>query len=135
MLSGLRHDREFPLAVAIGLFAIGFAILGWPWFSGAVTIPYDGKSTFYTQLVFLARSLAEGQSPFWTPNVYAGWPQIADPQSLIFSPFHLLLALVDPTPSFRAADGVAFAHLFIGGIGVILLFRDRGWHVGGALVA
>jgi hypothetical protein len=135
MLSGVTPHRKFPLAAAIGLFAIGFAVLGWPWFSGAVTIPYDGKSTFYTQLAFLARSLADGQSPFWTPNVYAGWPQIADPQSLIFSPFHVLLALFDPTPSFRLADGVAFAYLFLGGVGVILLFRDRGWHVGGALVA
>ena len=134
-MSGLIHQRPFPLASAIGLFAIGFVALGWPWFSGAVTIPYDGKSTFYTQLAFLARSLADGQSPFWTPNVFAGWPQIADPQSLIFSPLHFLLALFDATPSFRAADGVAFAHLFLGGIGVILLFRDRGWHAGGALVA
>jgi hypothetical protein len=134
-MSGATHQQPFPLAAAIGLFAVGFAILGWPWFSGAVTIPYDGKSTFYTQLAFLARSLADGQSPFWTPNVFAGWPQVADPQSLIFSPLHFLLALFDSTPSFRAADGVVFAHLAIGGIGVILLFRDRGWHVAGALVA
>ena len=110
-------------------------MLGWPWFSGAVTIPYDGKSNFYTSLVFLARSLADGQSPFWTPNIYAGWPQIADPQSLIFSPLHLLVALLGPTPSFRLADGVAFGYLFIGGVGVILLFRERGWHVAGAVVA
>lgn len=135
MLSGTIPSREFPLATAIGLFAIGFVVLGWPWFSGAVTIPYDGKSTFYTQLAFLSRSLADGQSPFWTPNVYAGWPQIADPQSLIFSPFHFLLALFNPTPSFQAADGVAFAYLLLGGIGVIFLFRERGWHVAGALVA
>ena len=43
-----------------------------------------------------------GQSPFWTPNVFAGWPQIADPQSLIFSPLHLLLAAFGPA----GADGV-----------------------------
>ena len=135
MPPGLTHHKDFPLAAAIGLFSVGFVVLGWPWFSGVVTIPYDGKSTFYTQLAFLARSLATGQSPFWTPNVFAGWPQIADPQSLIFSPLHFLLALFNATPSFRAADGVAFAYLFVGGLGVILLFRDRGWHVGGALVA
>jgi hypothetical protein len=129
------HRQPFPIVLAIGLFAIGFAVLGWPWFSGAVTIPYDAKSNFYTALVFLARSLADGQSPFWTPNIYAGWPQIADPQSLIFSPLHLLLAFFDPTPNFRLADGVAFAYLFVGGLGIILLFRERGWHVAGALVA
>ncbi|MEX2034562.1 MAG: hypothetical protein WEA28_05150, partial [Xanthobacteraceae bacterium] len=82
-----------------------------------------------------ARSLAAGQSPFWTPNVFAGWPQIADPQSLIFSPLHFVAALLDPSPSPWLADALVFALLFIGGLGVILFFRDRGWHVGGALVA
>ena len=40
-----------------------------------------------------------------------------------------------PTPSFRATDGVTFAHLFLGGLGIILYFRDRGWHAAAALVA
>ena len=30
---------------------------------------------------------------------------------------------------------MAFALLYAGGAGMILIFRDRGWHVGGALVA
>ena len=122
-------------ALAFVLYALAFLILAWPWLSGAVTIPWDAKAQFRPELQFLARSLHEGQSPFWTPNVFAGWPQIADPQSLIFSPLHLLLAAVDPAPSFRAADGVVFAALFLGGLGIILFFRDRGWHVAGALVA
>ena len=37
--------------------------------------------------------------------------------------------------AFVAADAVVFALLFIGGLGVILIFRERGWHEGGALVA
>ena len=41
---------------------------------------------------------ATGQSPFWTPNIFAGWPQIADPQSLIFSPLHVIVALLDAEP-------------------------------------
>src|SRR6266478_7535118 len=113
----------------------GHRALAWPWLSGAVTIPWDAKSQFQPQLQFLAASLARRDSPFWTPGVFAGWPQIADPQSLIFSPLHLLLGAIDPRPSFRAADAVTFAALFLGGIGVILFFRDRGWHVGGALAA
>ena len=87
-------------------YIAAFAILAWPWLSGAVTIPWDAKSQFFPQLVFLARSFAEGQSPFWTPNIFAGWPQIADPQALIFSPLHALVALISPAPSFRAVDAV-----------------------------
>ena len=107
----------------------------WPWLSGTVEIPYDAASQFYPQLAFLARSLATGQSPFWTPNIFAGWPQIADPQSLIFSPLHVIAALLVPNPSPWLADVLVFALLYAGGAGMILFFRDRGWHVGGALVA
>ncbi len=113
---------------------IAFLALGWPWLSGAVEIPYDAASQFYPQLAFLARSFATGQSPFWTPNIFAGWPQIADPQSLIFSPLHVIAALLVPNPSPWLADVLVFALLYAGGAGMILFFRDRGWHVGGALV-
>ena len=125
----------FPLPATVGMFALACLALSWPWLSGAVTIPWDAKSQFLPQVRFLAASLARGESPFWTPNVFAGWPQISDPQSLIFSPLHFLLALLDPKASFRAIDGVTFAHLFLGGVGIILYFRDRGWHAAGALVA
>ncbi|HEY8578394.1 MAG TPA: hypothetical protein VIL72_00810, partial [Beijerinckiaceae bacterium] len=110
-------------------------LFAWPWLSGAVTIPWDAKAHFYPQLVFLARSLHEGQAPFWAPQVFGGHPQIADPQSLIFSPPHLLVAALDPSPSFVAFDAVVFAMLAAGGLGVMMLFRDRGWRPEGALVA
>jgi len=127
--------RTVPFAFAVLLYVAAFVVLSWPWLSGAVTIPWDAKAQAQSQLQFLATSFAHGQSPFWTPNLFAGWPQIADPQSLIFSPLHLALAALDPTPSFREADLVTFAYLFAGGIAVMLFFRDRGWHAGAALVA
>src|SRR5947207_5415424 len=125
----------FPLARTLALYTLAFLALAAPWLTGAVTIPWDAKAQFQPQLNFLARSLVEGQSPLWTPNVFAGWPQIADPQSMLFSPLHLLLALIDPSVDFRAADAVTFAALFLGGCGVILYARDRGWDSAGALVA
>jgi hypothetical protein len=124
-----------PLAVMAGLYALAFLVPAWPWLSGAVTIPWDAESQFRPQVMFLARALATGQSPFWAPNVFAGWPQISDPQALIFSPLHLLLAWLDKAPSALAFDRVTFAYLFLGGLGIILYFRDRGWHPAGALVA
>src|SRR5882672_2991500 len=130
--SGLR-TRTFALSVVF--YDAAFAILSWPWLSGAVTIPWDAKAQFQPELQFLASSLARGEQPFWTPNVFAGWPQIADPQSLIFSPLHFALAAFDPTPSFRAVDFVTFAYLIAGGLGLMLFFRDRGWHPGGAVIA
>ena len=54
------------------LFALLFLVPAWPWLSGAVTIPYDAKSTFLPPVAFMGRGFASGEWPFWTPNVYAG---------------------------------------------------------------
>jgi hypothetical protein len=135
MRPGSSGSRVGAFALSVVLYTAAFAVLSWPWLSGAVTIPWDAKAQFQPELQFLASSLAHGDSPFWTPNLFAGWPQIADPQSLIFSPLHFALAALDASPSFREADFVTFAYLFAGGLGLMLFFRDRGWHPGGAAVA
>ena len=115
-------------------FAIGWAVFASPWLLGYVTIPYDAKAHFQPQLQFLAHALHSGQSPFWTHNVFGGSPQIADPQSLIFSPA-ILLAYLEPFPSFRELDLYCFLLLGLAGISVIMFFRDRGWNPAGATVA
>lgn len=117
------------------IFLLSTLILALPWISGAVTVPWDAKAHFQPQFAFLAHALHSGQSPFWTPNVFAGSPQIADPQSLIFSPFFLLAAWLAPEPSFQLQDGLVFAMLAMGGFAIILYFRDRQWNAAGALVA
>ena len=121
--------------LSLALYLAASLILAWPWISGAVTIPWDARAHFQPQLAFLAKALHAGDSPFWTPNVFAGSPQIADPQSLIFTPVYLLLALLSPQPGFQAADAALFAMLALGGLGFFGLFRDRGWRPEGALVA
>ena len=128
-------DRQPSLTLTVALFALAFLVPAWPWLSGAVTVPYDAKSTFLPAVEFIARALATGESPFWTPNIFAGLPSIADPQSMLASPLHVGLALISAAPSFQAVDAVSFAYLFLGGLGIILYFRDRGWHAAGALVA
>ena len=138
LASGVRARAEPAaqvLPITLALFALAFLLPAWPWLSGSVTIPWDAKSQFYPQVQFLARAIARGEWPWWSPNVFAGWAQISDPQSLLFSPLHVLLAAINPAVSLRAFDAVTFLYLFLGGIGVILFFHDRGWHAGGALVA
>ncbi len=121
------------LVAFLAVFA-GWAVLAMPWLLGRVTIPYDATAHFYPQLQFLARALHSGESPFWTPNVFAGSPQIADPQSLIFSPA-FFLAYFNPAPSLRAFDTYVFAVILAGCFSVLMLFRDRGWHPAAAVLA
>jgi hypothetical protein len=129
------RGQRFAYVAAFGIYTAAFLAVASPWLMDVVRIPWDSVSQFYPQFAFLARSFASGQSPFWTPNVFAGWPQIADPQSLVFSPPHLLVALFAPNPTPRLFDAVTFGLLYAGGAGVMLLFRDRGWHFAGAVVA
>jgi hypothetical protein len=126
---------QWPLLPALALFSLAALAIGWPWLSGRVTIPWDAKAGFLPQIQFLAQSLASGDSPFWAPYAFSGHPQIADPQSMIFSPPYLLLALLSAAPSAWATDVTLLAVVFLGGAALMLWFRDQGWHWAGALVA
>ena len=117
------------------MLAVVWLAFTWPWLTGRVTVPWDAKAHFYPQLQFLAHALHNAESYLWAPFVFSGAPQIADPQSLIFSPPHYLLALFNGAPGFAAADAVPFAALFLGAVAVALFFRDRAWHPAGAVVA
>ena len=92
---------QWPVLAALGLLAMAALVIGWPWLSGRVTIPWDAKAGFLPQIQFLAQSLAGGQSPFWAPYAFSGHPQVADPQSMIFSPPFLL----SPSSARRRAGG------------------------------
>jgi hypothetical protein len=120
---------------ALLLVSLFWAALNWAWLSGALTIPWDAKAHFQPQFQFLANSLARGESPFWNPHVFAGHPQIADPQSLIFSPPHLLAALLFPRPGLIVGDMVVLLSLLAGALAIVMLFRDRNWAPAGAVAA
>lgn len=114
--------------------AVAWIVLCWPWLVGGMTIPYDAKAHFHAQLQFLANAFHSGQSPFWNPNAFAGSPQIADPQSLIFSPA-VLIAMLSPQPSLGVIDAYTFLLLGIAAMSILAFCLDRGWHPAGGLVA
>lgn len=133
MQNSVSGSYRWGYLTALGALAIAWTVLSYPWLSGEVTIPYDAKAYFQAQLQFLANALHSGQSPFWTPNVFGGSPQIADPQSLIFSPA-VILAYAQAV-SFRQVDIYVLALLGVGALSLLMFFRDRGWHPAGGVVA
>lgn len=130
-----RQDEVHTWAKVVAILSGAWLVLAWPWLSGAVTIPWDAKAHFHAQVVFLAQSIHRGDSPFWAPFVFAGHPQIADPQSLITSIPHLILAFLTPNPTFQMVDGITLGMLLFGALGVLGFARDRHWHPAAALVA
>jgi hypothetical protein len=131
----LSDGVAWPMLWPLLAFATAVVVIGWPWLSGQMTIPWDAKATFQPQIQFLAQSLANGQSPFWSPFAFSGHPQIADPQAMIFSPPFLLLSLLTSAPSLWAVDATVLAMVFVGGAALMLWFRDQRWHWAGGLVA
>ena len=134
-LSDQSETSRSHLTLWLAAWGVIWLAFYWPWASGAVTIPWDGKAHFAPQIQFMAASIARGEWPFWTPNVFAGHPQIADPQSMLFSPPFVLLALFEPAPGPWVIDSVIFAMLLIAGVFVILFTRDLGWPTGPGLLA
>lgn len=122
-------------ALALAFLVAAWAILAWPWLSGAVTIPWDAKAQFLPQLQFMAASFAKGESPSWAPYVFSGVPQIADPQSLIFSPPYVALALFDSTPGAWAADVTLYVFILASAAAMFIWLTDKGWHVAAALLS
>jgi hypothetical protein len=127
-------------ALAALLFAAGWMVFAWSWLMGRVVVPWDGAAYFLPQVQFLAASLADGHWPGWLPFVFSGYPQIADPQAQAFSPPMIGLALLwqwvgnGAMPGSHAVSATVLCCLLAAGLGVILLFRGRGWHPAGALV-
>lgn len=122
------------IVVAVVLIAAWF-VLTRPWLFGGLTVPWDAEAHFRAQLDFLAHALHDRESISWNPFIFAGWPQIADPQSLIFVPAFFVLALFDPDPSAVAMDATVFAMLGLGGAALAAHLRDRGLHPAAAVVA
>jgi hypothetical protein len=126
-----RRQTAMAVLAVVAFWSIAAAL--WP-LSGAV-VPWDSKNHFYPMLRYLGTSLANGEWPLWNPYHFSGHPAVADPQSLLFTPTMLLFGWLDSTPTMQLFDLAVFAHFLPGALGILGLFRRRGWHPAGAVIA
>jgi hypothetical protein len=126
-------SRQTLLALGLILAAWALAAAIWP-LTGSV-VPWDSKNQFYPTLRYLGAALSNGELPLWNPYHFGGHPSAADPQSLLFTPTMLLFGWLVPQPSMELFDLMVFAHFLPGALAFIPLFRRRGWHWSGAVVA
>ena len=118
------------LAVLVGAAAIAFA----RWQIDRTVVPWDSKNHFYPMFRFLGDALRHGGVPLWNPYHFGGYPAVADPQSLIFTPTMALLAFLLPGVSMAGFDAIVLAHLVAGGAGLVGLARRWRWHPAAALL-
>jgi hypothetical protein len=133
-----EHAPAWPrdqarLALAAILMVWVAAAAAWP-LTGMV-VPWDSKNHFYPMLRYLSAALEHGELPLWNPYHFSGHPAVADPQSLLFTPTMLLFGWLVHEPSMEVFDAVILAHLLPGALAFVPLFRRRGWHPAGAVVA
>ncbi len=86
----------------------------------------DPVLQFQPWLEFNRAMLRRGRLPLWNDAAGCGAPHLANCQSAAFDPFHLL-AYFGTLP--EAYAWMAFARLFVAGLGMFLL--ARGWGLGG----
>lgn len=93
----------------------------------------DPVLQFQPWLEFNRAMLRTGQLPLWNPYAGCGAPHLANGQSAVFDPFHLL-AYVGRLP--EAYAWIAAGRLFVAGLGMFLLARSWGlrfwgrWYAG-----
>jgi hypothetical protein len=127
--------RQGGYRPALVFLTLVWLVFCWPWFWGGNIIPNDAKNHFYPMVRFLAASLHSGDSPFWSPFHYGGFPMIADPQSVIFTPSFWPAVLAGPAPSMRVVDTIHLLHLLVAGAAILAFARQRGWRIEAGVAA
>lgn len=114
--------REPLLQVSLAWLA-----LCWPWLVGGKVLVFDALQEFYPDVATSAWLVKSGQMPWWNPYIFGGFPQLADPQAMTFSPTVMLPMLLPAFPSLSWFTLVVVAHLLLCGVGAVLLARSYGW--------
>jgi hypothetical protein len=110
-----------------------------PWNGPTPSKPWDVLQAdsvlqFYPWRDLVFGAWSRGEAPFWNPYELAGTPLLANSQSGGFYPPHVLMGLLH-LPTQVGMTMLAWAHLFLAGLGVYGLCRRLGASEAGAAIA
>lgn len=110
-----------------------------PWHGPKPTQPWDvlqadGALQFYVWRDLVFDAWGKGSLPFWNPYELAGTPLLANSQSAVFYPPHILLGILH-VPTALGITLLAWFHLFLAGLGVAKLSERLGASRLGSVVA
>jgi hypothetical protein len=124
--------RRIPKAyLAITLV---WLLLYLPLLSGIRVLPWDAVDEFYPTVYFNAHSLRQAIAPWWNPYVYGGYPQIADPQGMLFSPILMTWMLIPANPGATWFAWGVLIHMLLGAWAVVAVLRQWEGNTFGATI-
>lgn len=126
-----KHPSFRRLVLALCLV---WLVLNLPLLIGKSVMPWDAMDEFYPTVYFNAHSLRLGLAPWWNPHIYSGYPQIADPQGMLFSPLLMAWMLLRETPGPVWFSWGVLLHLLMGGIAMLAFLRRDKVNAAGALI-
>lgn len=106
-----------------GALAIVWLLLNLPLLLGIHVLPWDAIDQFYPTVYFNAHSLRHGMAPWWNPYIYAGYPQIADPQGMLFSPLLMAWMMIPSSPGASWFACGVLLHVLMGGAACLAVLR------------
>lgn len=127
---GMRTPSFSRLFLAL---CVVWLLLNLPLLLGKSVMPWDAMDEFYPTVYFNAHSLRLGLAPWWNPHIYSGYPQIADPQGMLFSPLLMIWMLLRQSPSPVWFTWGVLLHLLMGGTALLGTLRRIGVNAFGAL--
>jgi hypothetical protein len=131
-MSGATKQPSFQRLVLI--LCLVWLVLNWSLLLGKSVMPWDAMDEFYPTVYFNVHSLRLGLAPWWNPHVYSGYPQIADPQGMLFSPLLMAWMLLREAPGPVWFSWGVLLHLLMGGIAMLAFLQRCKVNAIGALV-
>ncbi|MGN6481508.1 hypothetical protein [Luteibacter sp.] len=115
----LRHwiARPAPLIILCWL------ALNAPLLLGFRVLPGDAVNEFYPMVYFNAETLRAGSAPWWNPYIFSGYPQVADPQAMLFAPIITLWMLLADHPGMTWFVWAVLLHTLLGGLAFAAFLR------------
>lgn len=121
-------------AIGVVVLAIALTVVFWkPLWTGGGVIGGDSYSYFLPQKQFFAERLHQGELPLWNNRAGFGYPLVAESQTGVFYPPHLILYPALEVNS--AYSAVQLLHYVLAFVFTWLLARELGLRPLGAILA
>ena len=114
--------------------ALVWLALHLPLLLGVRVVPFDALDEFYPVVYFNVHSIRMGEAPWWNPYVFAGFPQISDPQAMLWSPVLMGWMLLRSEPGVTWFVWGVLLNQLLGGWALQALLQRHGAKPWGALL-